>query len=436
MTSVRSRAPLYGLLAAELISVSGTRMSVIAVPWFVLQTTGSAVQTGVVTFVELGALVTARILGGPIVDRLGARRASVTCDAIAAVTLGLVPLLHVLDLLTFPVLLVLVGVTGLLRGPGDSAKYVTIPDLAERSGMSNERVAGLVDGVFRLGTFIGAPLGALLVAQFGAPLVIAIDAGSFAVAAVLVAMLVRLAARPVEDFGGSRVQKYIRELREGFLFVRLDPFLLAVATMVFLTNMLDQALIGVLMPVWADERYGSPAVLGAIGAAFGAGAFIGTLIFTAIGERLPRRRTYAWAFLLGAVPRIFVLALPLPLWVIVAVNFVGSILVGAINPLLSAAEFERIPEHLRARVIGAVGGLAWAGMPIGGLIGGWLAEWLGVTAAITVVGIAYLIVTLDPFVRRAWHLMDRQPEALATAGRIRAQFGGPIGVGGRSWSAW
>ncbi len=408
MTGTHSRTGLYGLLAAELISVSGTRMSVIAVPWFVLQSTGSAVQTGVVTFVELGALVSARILGGPIVDRFGPRRTSMTCDSLAAVTLGLVPLLHVVDMLTFPLLLVLVGLTGLLRGPGDSAKYVTIPDLAQQSGMSNERVSGLVDGVFRLGTFIGAPLGALLVATLGAPTVIAANAVSFAIAALLVGTFVRLAARRVEATSGSRVRSYVRELREGFSFVRLDPLLLAIATMVFLTNLLDQALIGVLMPVWADERYGSPAALGAIGAAFGAGAFIGTLIFSAIGERFPRRRTYAWAFLLGAVPRIFVLALPVPLWVIIVVNLVGAILVGAINPLLASAEFERIPEHLRARVIGAVGGLAWAGMPIGGLFGGWLTEWLGITAAITVVGVAYFLVTLDPFVRRAWRLMERR----------------------------
>jgi len=407
MTRTRSRTGLYGLLAAELISVSGTRMSVIAVPWFVLQTTGSAVQTGVVTFVELGALVAARVLGGPIVDRFGPRRTSVTCDSVAAVTLGLVPVLHLLDALTFPMLLALVGLTGLLRGPGDSAKYVTIPDLADQSGMSNERVSGLVDGVSRLGTFIGAPLGALLVARFGAPTVIALDAASFAVAALLVGVLVRLAMRPAVATAGSRVQTYVRELREGFSFVRVDPLLLAIATMVFLTNLLDQALMGVLMPVWANERYGSPAALGAIGAAFGLGAFVGTLIFSAIGERLPRRRTYAWAFLLGAVPRIFVLAMPVPLGVIVAVNLVGAVLVGAINPLLAAAEFERVPEHLRARVIGAVGGLAWAGMPIGGLLGGWLAEWFGVTAAITLVGVAYLLVTLDPFVRRAWQLMDR-----------------------------
>lgn len=91
-------------------------------------------------------------------------------------------------------------------------------------------------------------------------------------------------------------------------------------------------------------------------------------------------------------------------------------LIGAINPLLSAAEFERIPAGLRARVLGAIGGLAWAGIPLGGLVGGALASTLGATGGILVVGTAYLLVTLDPLIRRrTWRLMDRQQPAPTTA---------------------
>ena len=402
-----SRRALYGLLGAEAVSVTGTRMSVIAVPWFVLQSTGSPLQTGLVAFVELGALVVARTFGGPVVDRLGSRRASIGGDAFAAVTLGLVPVLHLLDLLSFPMLVLLVGLTGFFRGPSDSAKYVAVPDLAAQGNLSLERVSGLVDGTNRVGSLIGMPLGAALVAVLGSPAVIALNAATFALAAVLVAALVRL-PRPVRDAAaGSAMRRYVAELREGFAFVLGDRFFVAVATMVFVTNLLDQALGGVLLPVWADERYGTAAVLGVVSGAFAGGAVIGTVLITAYGERLPRRRTFAWAFLLGAVPRIFVLALPVGLPVVAAVNLLGGVLVGAINPMLSAAEFDRVPPALRARVIGAVGGLAWAGMPLGGLLGGWLAMQLGVTTAIVIVGVTYLVVTLDPFIRPAWRLMDR-----------------------------
>lgn len=409
-----TRRPAYGLLAAEAVSVTGTRMSVIAVPWFVLQTTGSALLTGLTAFVEMGALVSTKVLGGPLVDRVGFRAASVGGDLVAGLALGFVPLLHLLDALTFPLLLVLVGVAGLFRGPSDNAKYAAVPDAAAAAGWSNERGAGLIDSVNRFGSLAGAPVGGLLIAVIGSPAVIALDALSFLVSAALVAVLVRLPrhveATTDQPTDASAVRRYLADLGEGFRFVRHDALLMAIVTMVVLTNLLDQALFSVLMPVWADERYGSAAPIGLVAGAMGAGALVGSLVMSRIGERLPRRRTYAFAFLLGAVPRIFVLVLPIGLTGIVVVNLLGGLLIGAINPLLGAAEYERAPAEMRARVLGAVGGLAWAGIPLGGLLGGWLASWLGATTSILVVGVAYLVVTLDPFVRRrTWGLMDRAP---------------------------
>jgi MFS family permease len=142
-------------------------MSVVAVPWFVLETTGSALLTGVAAFVEMGALVTTKVLGGPLVDRVGARAASVGGDVVAGLALGLVPLLHLAGALRFPTLLVLVGLAGLFRGPSDNAKYAAVPDVAAAAGWTNERAAGLSDSVHRLGSLVGAPLGGLLVAVIG-----------------------------------------------------------------------------------------------------------------------------------------------------------------------------------------------------------------------------------------------------------------------------
>ena len=51
------RTPLFGLLLADAISLCGTRVSMIAIPWLVLTTTGSAAQTGLVAFAELLPLV-------------------------------------------------------------------------------------------------------------------------------------------------------------------------------------------------------------------------------------------------------------------------------------------------------------------------------------------------------------------------------------------
>jgi hypothetical protein len=141
VTTAHDRRPLTGFLGAVGISALGTRMSFLAVPWFVLTATGSATLTGVVAFAEMAPYVTVRALGGPLVDRLGAWRVSVGTDILAAVFVGLVPALCAARLLPLPALALLVAAAGAARGVGDSARGVMVPGLRELSGLPSSAAA-------------------------------------------------------------------------------------------------------------------------------------------------------------------------------------------------------------------------------------------------------------------------------------------------------
>ena len=106
----------------------GTRVSMIALPFFVLTTTGSPEKTGLVALAEMLPLVLLKVLGGPIIDRVGARRVAITCDWASLAVVGAIPFLHDAGLLSFPGFLGLVAVAGALRGPGDAAKTAMTPD--------------------------------------------------------------------------------------------------------------------------------------------------------------------------------------------------------------------------------------------------------------------------------------------------------------------
>ena len=70
------RAPLYALYVADSISLVGNVVAQLAIPWFVLVTTGSATLTGLAVFFSFLPVVLAGIFGGVIVDRLGFRTTS------------------------------------------------------------------------------------------------------------------------------------------------------------------------------------------------------------------------------------------------------------------------------------------------------------------------------------------------------------------------
>lgn len=91
-----SRSPLFALLAANAVSLVGSGLTAVALPWFVLQTTGSAARTGLVAAAAVLPAFAAGVFGGALVDRLGFRRVAVAAQLVG-VALLFVPALREMD---------------------------------------------------------------------------------------------------------------------------------------------------------------------------------------------------------------------------------------------------------------------------------------------------------------------------------------------------
>jgi MFS family permease len=401
------RRPLYGWLTADAISLTGTRVSMIAVPLFVLETTGSATRTGVVALAETLPLVLLKLLGGPVIDRVGARRIAVACDLGSFVVVAASPLLYAADRLTFPLFVALVALAGALRGPGDGAKYTLVPSLASATGVPMERVTGLAGTVERIAGLSGSVLAGVLVAGIGAADALLVDACSFGVSALV--MLWATAGLPRVEAERDPLP-YPAQLHQGWDFLRGDRLLLGISVMVALTNMIDAAFTSVLMPVWAVRSGHGAAALGVAFAAWGGAAALGALLAATYGARLPRYRVYLFSFVVAGAPRFVVMALGSPLAAVLAVFLLAGFFSGFLNPLLDAVQFERIPAGLVGRVTSMMTALCFALIPLGGLLGGVLVSGLTLAGAFVACGAAYFVFTLLPAVDRTWREMDDRPE--------------------------
>jgi MFS family permease len=402
------------LLVAQTVSICGTRMSMVALPWFVLVTTGSPLRTGVVAFAEMLPYVVVSVAAAPLTDRFGPRRTSIVCDLGSAVAVGAIPLLHAADVLSFGWLLALVVVAGALRGPGDNAKHVLLPAVADAAGVPLERATALYDSVNRVAGLVGAPLAGVLIGVFGAADVLLIDAATFVAAAALIAAgVTRLTVVAEDDEAGA---SYRQRVATGMRFLRADRLLFAIGGMLLLTNLLDAAFSGVLLPVWARDNGHGALGVGLVQGAFGVGATVGAMTMVVVALRLPRRATFLVCFLVAGCPRFFAMALDAPLPAVLALGAVGGFAAGALNPILSAVEMERIPEGKRARVLAAMTAVAWGGIPLGGLVGGWLIAGFGLTTALFTCGAVYFAATLVPL-GRTWRDMDRRPAVVETTAR-------------------
>jgi MFS family permease len=412
------RRPLYGWLAADALSVTGTRVSMIAVPLFVLETTGSPTKTGLVALAEALPMVLAKVLGGPAIDRLGPRRVAITCDVGSVAAVGAIPLLYDAGLMAFPLLLVLVAIAGALRGPGDAAKHAMVPTLVTEAGVPMERATGLASTVERTASMLGAGLGGLLVAGLGAANALLVDAVSFGLSALVLAWATRplgaaSAARPASDAEEADPAPYVEQLRAGWRFLRGDRVLLGITVMVALTNLLDAAWASVLMPVWAVETGNGAKALGLLFAVFSGASAIGALVAAVWAARLPRYATYLVAFLVCGAPRFVVMALDSPLAMVAAVAVAAGFASGFLNPILGAVIFERIPAPLVGRVSSLTTAMCFALLPFGGLLGGVLIAVGGLPFAMAACGVAYFAVTMLPALDRRWREMDERPEPVA-----------------------
>jgi MFS family permease len=327
------------------------------------------------------------------------------------IAVGLIPLLHRADQLTFPLLLALVALAGALRGPGDAATVAMVPSLVERAEVPYERATGLASAIERGSSMLGAALAGGLVAAAGPANAVAIDAASFGLCAlVLVATTRHLhgpAPEPAEAVTAEPAS-YAARLRQGWDFLRRDPVLMSLCVMIAVTNLLDLAWSAVLLPVWARESGAGVPAVGLVFSVWAGASMAGSLVAAAYGTRLPRFATYLVAFLVTGLPRFVLFAIGVPLWAIVVMCVVGGCASGFLNPVLGAVQFERIPRQMVGRVTSLSNAICWSLMPLGGLLGGLLISGIGLTPAMLVVGVAYFVTTMAPALIPSFRGMNRQ----------------------------
>jgi MFS family permease len=353
--------------------------------------------------------VLVRGFGGPVIDRLGRRRCAVGGSLASAVLIGVVPVLWAIGALPWWALLAVVGPMGAMQSLSDAAKRLMMPDLVTAEGPSLERVTSLYSTVERLSFVLATPAAGLMIAAMGAVNVFAVEAVACLASAVLIWLFVRLRAPAGPE---PETLPYLQSIREGLRFIRGDRLLLAICLLLWCTNLFDQALFAIYIPSWIKDTVGDPRVLGTIAGAFGLGAAIGALGYTWLAPRMSRYLTFSVGMLLAGPASFFVLGLTDDLLVVLAVFFVSGIASGPINPILSSAMFERVPQPMQARVFGFTGSLAWAGIPVGGLYGGFLADSAGLRVALLITAFFYLAITLAPLViRTPWQALNRPEPA-------------------------
>jgi MFS family permease len=361
MAVLRNRS-LAAIMVAEFVSLTGSSMTFVALPWFVLITTGSTARMGWVLAAELVPMGVFGIPSGAVIARLGAKRTMNLSDAARAPVMAFIPVLHWTGHLSFPVLLALTFVTGCFLAPYYASARLILPEVLGEDEHVVAQGSAFVQAATQLTQLGGPILGGFLIAWISAPGVLLIDASTYLFSFAVIFIFVRAGARRAPDASAAGLFAGLRYVVRDRL---LGPSLAAAAFL----NFVAQGLVASL-PVLVYRRYDADTkVLGFLFAAFGAGALIGSLGAAGIVKKMPLMRLAAIGILAMAVP-LWILAVPMPWAAVIVVLGLFGLCAPFVNAPMMAVMTVRAPDALRPKVMTAVMTIANVIGPLGFLAAG------------------------------------------------------------------
>jgi H+ antiporter protein len=404
------RGPLVVILFAALMAGAGNGISIVAFPWLVLQRNGSALDASIVAMAGTIPLLVATLIAGASVDYLGRKRVSMMSDALSALSVAAVPVLALtfgVQVVNVVVLACLAALGALFDPAGMTARETMLPEAATRAGWTLDHANSVYEAVFNLSYIVGPGLGGLLIATLGGVNTMWVTASAFVLSIIAISTL-RLEGAGTPD-ANALPDGIWAGIVEGLHFVWNNKVLRTLAIIDLAATGLYMPMESVLFPKYFTDR-NEPAQLGWVLMALSVGGLVGALGYAVLSKYMRRRTVMLTAVLtLGVAMTIIAFLPPLPL-ILVLCAIVGFVY-GPIAPIYNYVMQTRAPQHLRGRVVGVMGSLAYAAGPLGLVLAGPLADAAGLHATFLALSLPMLLLGLVALFLPALRHLDSEPIA-------------------------
>lgn len=394
--------PFLAVEAATLLSGIGNGISMVALPWLVLELTGSATAAGTLAALTAIPTMAAALLSGTIVDVVGRRRVSITSDVLSLLAVAAIPVLDATVGLTFALIL-LAAVAGAIFDPaGMGAREAMVPESATHAGLSLPRANSIHEAVWGVAFLLGPGVGGLLIAWVGAAPTFWAAAAMFAVSVAVVSLVgIPGGGRPPEE---DRPEGFWSGTGEGLAFIWADVPLRNISLLLMVLVAVYMPIEGVLLPYYFEGR-GEPQALGLVLMLMSAGAIVGALAYGWLSGRFSQRGIFVWSMVLTSLAFLPIAVLP-PLTVMLPFAVLFGFAYGPISPTINVAMQTRTPSRLRGRVIGVLTAVQYAAGPLGYLAAGPLVDRLGLGTAMIVMSLGLVVVAAAAIVTPGLRELD------------------------------
>ena len=397
------RYPAFGRLwGGRSISLFGDAFTLIALPWFVLQVTDSGTATAAILLtLQLPAILTSMVIGS-LIDRFQPRTIIAMDNVLRTLIVGLIPILYWFDQLELWLLFLLTFLAGMLVPATEVGLRTILPDLVKDEDLDAANM--LWSFSLNLSLIIGPAVAGLLIASFGGPSVLLIDAGTFVLMAFAAVTIPIVERRKLPQQAPLTERLGLRQLW-GLKVVRYTTLLSLV--FFFSYGPLEAAL-----PLYSDVILQTDARgYGLLWSALAIGALIGTLSSTILSRRVRLGVALPLIALLWGAS-LLPMAFTNQLWPACGLLLLGGLMWGPYTPMETTLLQRNVPKEQLGRVFGARSTLLTAGSPFGLAIGGILLAYVPSTSVIAFSALACILVGLAGLLLPAFRDLSISDESI------------------------
>jgi len=416
LSLLRRNRDFRALFFASVISLGGDWFLWVAINSFILEATDRAIYVGLAILAQESAFFLASPVGGALADRIDRRKLMIVCDLARAVVC-------VAFLLVGPETIwlayVLLPVLATFAAPFDPALSAATPNVVDPGDLP---AANALNGSL-WGTMlaVGAGLGGLISAVFGADTAFLVDAGSFLVSAALLSSIRRSFSESAER--ATEHPSIVEATRETWRFARRDHRVLSLLAVKF--GFGAAAGLLALIPVMALDVFGAGNIgFGILMAARGVGALIGPFLGHRIAGRGHRRLFPAIGLSLAVFGLGYMALGAAPSLAIAALTICVAHLGGGSQWMLSTYGLQvLVPDHMRGRIFGFDYMLITLSLSVSAVIASAVADQIGARITVSILGgvaVAWAVVwfVLSRGVRRTGLDGCAEPETDAGSERL------------------
>lgn len=361
--------PYLLLWSTQALSALGSGMTSYALVLWLYLKNGSALETALLSVCSYAPYVVMSIFAGALSDRWNKKRTMLVCDLLAAVSTVAVFVLIKAEALSAWHLYILNALNGLMNTIQQPASEVAATILIPKEYY--QKTSGLRSFSQSLNSILTPILATALFAFGGIDTVIAFDLVTFAIAFVVLLLLIKIP----EDRECKRTQEGLLDsARQGLTWLKKNPLILTLILYLSSINLVASVYDAALPAMILSKPNGGETVLGIVNTAVGVATLVGSVIVAFLPTPKNRVRVISLTLLISMSSENFLLAFgktPL-VWCIGAV--LGWLVIPLMNANLDVIYRSSIPLDMQGRVYSCRNTLQFFTIPIGFLLGGLLVD--------------------------------------------------------------